>query len=131
MSDFMPTYYQACKGASPIRSGVEFFGLAMTIGPVLILTGGTIARTQKYRPQLLLAWVLYLLATGTMSTLKADSSLGKAIGFPVFMGVGGGILYAGTYFPVLAPLPVMANAHALAFFAFCRYFAGVSHSDRL
>lgn len=27
--------------------------------------------------------------------------------------------------PVLAPLPVSRNAHALAFFAFCRSFAGV------
>ncbi|KAI0341072.1 iron permease [Trametopsis cervina] len=122
---FLPTYYQACKGASPTRSGVEFFGLAMTIGPMLIITGVTIARSQRYRPQLWLAWVLYLIAMGTMSTLHADTPLGKTIGYPVFMGVGGGILYAGTYFPVLAALPVTANAHALAFFAFCRYFAGV------
>lgn len=32
---------------------------------------------------------------------------------------------ATLYFPVLAPLPVTENAHALAFFAFGRQFAGL------
>ena len=32
---------------------------------------------------------------------------------------------ATLYFPVLAPIPVTENAHALAFFAFGRSFAGV------
>lgn len=125
--DFMPLYYQACKGASPVKSGVDFFGLAMVIGPSLILTGASIAITKRYRPQLWLAWALCMIGVGIMSTLRADSSLAKGVGYLAILGVGGGILFAGTYFPVLAPLPVTENAHALAFFAFCRYFAGVSY----
>lgn len=123
--DFLPLYFQACKGASPVKAGVELFGLALSVGPVLLITGATIAITKSYRPQLWLAWVLFVLGMGVLSTLHADSPLARAIGFSSFIGVGGGILYAGTYFPVLAPLPATTNAHALAFFAFCRYFAGV------
>ena len=44
------------------------------------------------------------------------------------VGIGAGMIYATTYFPVLAPLPVSHNAYALAFFSFCRALAGVSHS---
>lgn len=65
------------------------------------------------------------MAMGVLSTLKADSPLSQGIGFPVLLGIGGGIWYSATYFPVLAPLPVSEIAHALAFFGFGRQFAGV------
>ena len=67
-----------------------------------------------------------VLAMGMMSTLRADSPFSHAVGYPIFLGIGSGIWYAATYFPVLAPLPISENAHALAFFSFCRSFASVS-----
>ncbi|GJE91675.1 MFS general substrate transporter [Phanerochaete sordida] len=122
---FIPIYFQACRDASPIRSGVEMFGYGLTVGPFLILTGISISITKRYRVQLWLAWVLVMVGMGLCSTVSADSPLAHAIGYWVLPGIGTGIIYAGTYFPVLAPLPVSENAHALAFFAFCRSFAGV------
>lgn len=85
----------------------------------------TIAITKTYRIQLWFSWALTVAAMGAMSTLQADSSLTKAIGFPVLLGVGSGLWYGATYFPVLAPLPVSQIAPALSFFAFGRQFAGV------
>ncbi|EKM56789.1 uncharacterized protein PHACADRAFT_254111 [Phanerochaete carnosa HHB-10118-sp] len=122
---FLPVYYQSCLNASPTRSGVELFGLAIPLGPSLLLTGASIAKTKSYRVQLWLSWALTVAAMGAMSTIKADSPSMHGIGFPILLGVGCGIFYAATYFPVLAPLPVTENAHALALFSFCRSFAGV------
>ncbi|EIM79125.1 MFS general substrate transporter [Stereum hirsutum FP-91666 SS1] len=122
---YLPTYYQACKGASAIRSGVELFGLVMTLGPVVILTGISVTKTNSYRWQCWVGWSLLLISMGLLSTLHADSTTGKAIGYPSLVGIGGGVVYAVTYFPVLAPLPVGESAKALAFFAFSRSFAGV------
>ncbi len=68
---------------------------------------------------------------GTMSTLHATTPVSHAIGFTVFEGVGMGLIYSATYFPVLAPLPVSQNAHALAFFSFLRSFASVRLKFRL
>ncbi|KAF8572538.1 hypothetical protein K439DRAFT_1625698 [Ramaria rubella] len=47
------------------------------------------------------------------------------VGFCVIYGAGAGINYATQVYPVQAPLPISANAHALAFFSFMRLFAGV------
>ncbi|KAF7799682.1 hypothetical protein EIP86_010922 [Pleurotus ostreatoroseus] len=95
----------------------------MPLGPTLLVVGGSIQATKRYRIQLWLGWVLIMLAAGTLSTVGAETLLARVIGLSVLEGVGMGILYASTYFPVLAPLPVSENAHALAFFSFCRSFA--------
>lgn len=124
--DYMPVYYQGCKGASPIASGVDIFGVAFTIVPAGIVSGISVARTQYFRPQLWLSWILIMIGVGLMSTLHADSSRSSAIGFPAIAGIGLGILVTSTYFPVLAPLPLSDNAHAIAFFMFCRNFGQVS-----
>lgn len=124
--DYLPTYFQACKGASPLLSGVDTFGLSMVLGPIVILTGISVTKLNRYRTQCYIGWAFLILAVGLLSTVSADTSLARTIGFSVLVSVGGGIVYAITYFPVLAPLPVDKNAHALAFFAFCRSFAGVS-----
>ncbi|CAE6468598.1 unnamed protein product [Rhizoctonia solani] len=121
---YLPTYYQGSKGASPIRSGVDLFGIAFTVAPFAILTGVSAVVFKKYRPQNYVAWVMATIGLGLLSTIKADSSMAKSIGFQVIVGIGAGILYASTTFPVLAPLPVTLNASALALLAFIRTFAG-------
>jgi hypothetical protein len=97
----------------------------MTLGPSLLVTGASIAITKKYRIQLWLSWAFTIGCMGALSTLRADSPTVHGIGYPALLGIGSGMFYCATYFPVLAPLPVSENAHALAFFAFCRSFASV------
>ena len=121
----MPAYFQACKGASPIKSGVDALPFAATLGVVLMLTGVSVAVTKAYRAQLWAAWACFVVSLGVMSTVDADTPLARALGFSVLVGVGAGVIYASTYYPVLAPLPVSENAHALALFAFFRSFASV------
>jgi hypothetical protein len=67
-----------------------------------------------------------MISAGVLSTLQADSNRAKYIGFEVLMGVALGILTTATYFPVLSPLPISENAHAIAFFIFTRAFGQVS-----
>ena len=60
-----------------------------------------------------------------MSTVTAEVPKGHFIGYEVIFSFGIGMLWSSTYFPVLAPLPVSANAKALSLFMFLRYFAQV------
>lgn len=79
----------------------------------------------------MIGWAVLTVAMGVLSTLKAETPIPEVVGLPILLGVGIGMLQSATYFPVLAPLPVSENAHALAFFAFCRSFAGVSLLSRI
>ncbi|EKM52353.1 uncharacterized protein PHACADRAFT_198414 [Phanerochaete carnosa HHB-10118-sp] len=120
---FGPVYFQACFGSSAICSGVLSLPLVTTLEPCLMLTGISITATKQYRPQLWLGWALYLAGMGGMLTLAVDTPFAHIAGFLVLQGVGSSMIYATTYFPILALLPIMENAHALVFFAFCRSFA--------
>lgn len=122
---YIPVYFQACKGASPIAAGVDQLGVALVLAPFGIISGVSVNKTRKYRPQLWISWVFLIIGTGLLTTLHEDSSRGRAIGFEIMAGMGMGILTTTTYFPVLAPLPVSENALALAFFMFLRNFAQV------
>jgi hypothetical protein len=103
-----------------------------------------VKKTKTYRPQLWLAWVLLLVATGLMTTVREDSPIGHIIGFSSIAAVGIGILVTTTYFPVLAPrkhlhvgvrgglltdecfsVTASKNGPALAYFMFLRNFAQV------
>ncbi|EKM60198.1 uncharacterized protein PHACADRAFT_132704 [Phanerochaete carnosa HHB-10118-sp] len=122
---FIPVFYQACWGASPIRSGVLFFGISLTVGPFLILGAVSIAATKTYRVQHWIGWAACLAGLGALSTLNEHTDIARATGALIVFGFGSGLVYGATYFPVLAPLPVTENAHAMAFFQFCRSFATV------
>lgn len=122
---YLPIYFQACKLASPIRSGVDLFGLALTIAPFAIFTGLSVEIFKRYRLQNYAGWVLSIIGFSLLSTLSADSTQGRYIGYEVIVGIGLGITWISTQFPILAPLPYSNNAHALAFFTFLRCFAQV------
>ena len=128
VADFLPVYYQACKDASPIASGVDLFGLCFTSGPIAVIAGASVAITKRYRPQLWLAWCLMMIGLGLMSQITESTSRGASIGYQVPIGIGVGIVFAAIYFPVLAPLPVTSNAPAVSFLIYLRTFSQVSDS---
>ena len=126
LADYLPSYYQACKGASPLRAGVYGLPITVVFAPALIGAGISINMTKAYRPQLVIGWCLVILAMGVLSSVRADSPLSHPLGFSSLVLLGAGFIYTGTYFPVLAPLNIKDNAYALSFFAYCRQFAAVS-----
>ncbi|KAJ3858401.1 major facilitator superfamily domain-containing protein [Lentinula novae-zelandiae] len=122
---YMPTYYQACKGDSPWKSGLHSLGLTIALGPASIIAGMSVTKSGKYHYQCYIGWSILVAGTGLLTMLDEESILSMAIALPALVSIGAGIIYSVAYFPVLAPLPPSHNAHALAFFAFCRSFAGV------
>ncbi|KAF8996657.1 iron permease [Cyathus striatus] len=92
---YLPVYFQACKGASPVGSGVDIFGLGFVLTP---------------------CWAVMMVGLGLLSMLDADTVKGASIGYEAVVAIGLGIMTTATYFP---------NAHALAFFTFARSFGQV------
>ncbi|KAI0826717.1 Mfs1.2 [Trametes gibbosa] len=122
---YLPVYYQSCKDASPLKSAVDTLGLSLSLGPAVICSSVSVTIFKVYRPQHYLGWSIFMIGMGVFTTVDADASLAQAVGLPIVIACGAGMIFAATYFPVLSPLPVSENAHALAFFAFCRSFAGI------
>ena len=150
-ADFFPVYFQACKDASPVKSGVYQLAFA-SLAPAAIVAGLSVKATERYRPQMWIAWTLVIVALGLMSTLLATDSLGKSTGCLVLLGLGigyvvfvdrglswsntptlthGSILQTTTMYPIQSPLPVTQNATALSFMWFLRVFATVNISRAL
>ena len=125
LSDYLPVYFQAVQGASPVRSGIDFLGMVMFITPSCMVVGASVQIFNRYRPQNYIGWALTVVGFGILTLLDADSGRAKYIGCQVVLGIGLGIIWIATQFPILAPLPFSNNAHALAFFTFVRSMSQV------
>ncbi|KAI0363641.1 iron permease [Pilatotrama ljubarskyi] len=120
---YLPVYFQASQGASAVGSGVDMFPLCLTVPAFAILTGLSVQIVRRYRPQNYIGWALIIVGFGALSILDEKSSLATYIGCQIPLGVGLGIVWISTQFPILAPLPFSNSVHALAFFTFTRCFA--------
>ena len=91
-TDYLPVYFQACKGASPIRSSVDILPITLVIAPFAFTAGTLIQITQKYRWASVVAWSISLIGFGLLSTLDADSSTGKWAGYQIVTAAGIGLM---------------------------------------
>ncbi|KAK7059979.1 iron permease [Favolaschia claudopus] len=120
---YLQVYFQACYNVSPTAAGVDGLGVAFITAPVGLFAGIVIQKTHSYRVPLWIGWIWIVVGIALLGTLDADTSRGKAIGYSIIAAIGMGTLILGSYFPVLAPVSVTKNAHALAFFVFLRNFS--------
>lgn len=96
------------------------------VAPSCIVMGISVEVFRLYRPQNYIGWVFTIVGFGLLVTLDVDSSRGTYICLQFVAAFGLGIIWIGTQFPILAPLPYSNNAHALAFFTFVRSMTQVS-----
>jgi hypothetical protein len=90
------------------------------------VAGIAVKKTGKYLAPIYVGWVLTVIGAGLLTTLRADSSLAKSIGFQIVIGGGIGITYVVTLFPILASIPITQTAPAMALYVFSRNFGYVS-----
>jgi hypothetical protein len=81
--------------------------------------------TGHYKIQNILVWVFCIAGSGILLILDADASWTAVRGCQTLIGIGLGLGYAATTFPVLAPLPTSQNAAAMGFHGFSRAFGQV------
>jgi hypothetical protein len=104
------------------------FGLSYGISVIAIVAGVVVKKTGKYVIPIYVGWVLAIIGAGLLTTLRADSSMAKSIGFQLPISAGVGIVYVVSLFPILASIPVTQSAPAMALFVFSRNFGYVSPS---
>ena len=90
------------------------------------MAGVTVRKTGNYVFPTFIGWALTIVGAGLLTTLRADTSLSKSVGFQIVIGSGVGIIYVVTLFPILASIPVTQTAPAMALYVFSRNFGYVS-----
>jgi EmrB/QacA subfamily drug resistance transporter len=109
---FLPLYFQAVLGATPILSGVYLLPTAIALSIFSICTGITIRKTGQYRPIIWFGMFMMTLGTGLFIDLGAHSSWAKIIIYQVIAGIGVGPNFQ-------APLIAMQSLVPVSSFQYC------------
>ncbi|KAL8994387.1 MAG: hypothetical protein Q9169_005622 [Polycauliona sp. 2 TL-2023] len=119
---YMPLYYEAVKGFSPIISGVALFPETFTVAPASVIVGILITVTGRYRWAIWSGWVLTVLGTGLLYLLDVDIPTVSWIFITLVGGLGMGMLFPSMAFAIQASQTNEDLAFAIAMFSFFRAF---------
>ncbi|KAJ5095464.1 hypothetical protein NUU61_004820 [Penicillium alfredii] len=117
---YLPLYFQAVLGVSPIMSGVYLLPLVLSISISAALTGIFIQRTGKYVPAMWFGLVLLTLGVGLLIILEDTANWGKIMGFQIISGAGVGLNFEGPLLALQAIVGVENTATATATIGFVR-----------
>ncbi|KAL8704544.1 MAG: hypothetical protein Q9201_002279 [Fulgogasparrea decipioides] len=119
---YLPLYYEAVKGFSPIVSGVALFPQTFTVAPACVVVGVLITVTGRYRWAIWSGWVLTVLGTGLLYLLDVHTSTLAWVFLNLVGGLGIGMLFPSMAFAIQASQTNEDLAFAVAMFSFFRAF---------
>jgi hypothetical protein len=102
-SDYIPVYFQACKNATPIRSGLYQLGCSLVTAPAGMGAGIWVKKSGRYRAPLWIGWCFVIAGTAALTTIHADTPTANAVAFIGLAGIGVGMMSTTVQFPILAP----------------------------
>lgn len=119
---YMPLYFEAVKGFSPIISGVALFPATFTVAPAAVIVGMLVTATGRYRWAIWIGWAFTTVGSGLQILLKPDTSTVAWVFINLIPGIGTGMLFPSTLFGVQAATPDNDMAAAVSLFSFFRDF---------
>ncbi|PYH88411.1 major facilitator superfamily transporter [Aspergillus ellipticus CBS 707.79] len=122
---FLPIYFQAVLGATPSRSAVMLFPIAMTTAPAGIVAGIMMTQTGKYRVWHFAGFALMTIACGLFTLFDQSTPTGQWTGYQILFGVGTGVVFTTGLPPILATLAEGDVATGTATWIFMRNFGAI------
>ncbi|KAJ4287259.1 hypothetical protein N0V90_012657 [Kalmusia sp. IMI 367209] len=119
---YLPLYFQAVKGMTPIMSGVAVFPWTFTVAPAAGIAGALIAKTGNYRYATWAGWFLTTFGNGLLIYLKTDTNTVSWIFLNLVGGTGAGMLFPAMAITVQASASIEDQAYAANMFSFLRAF---------
>ncbi len=119
---YLPLYFEAVKGYSPLISGLAVFPQTLTVAPSALLVGILISVRGKYRSFLWIGWALTALGSGLMYLLDVRTSVPAWVFLNLTSGLGLGVLYPAMAFAIQASVQNDDIAFAVAAYSFFRSF---------
>ena len=101
---YLPIWFQAIKGVTAVKSGIDSLPMILGVVVASIVAGGAITAIGYYTPFMLAASVLTSIGAGLLSTLSVDAGHAKWIGYQAIYGLGVGL---GLQQPLIAVQTVL------------------------
>ncbi|KAF8137559.1 major facilitator superfamily domain-containing protein [Boletus edulis] len=121
---FLPRYFIDVKGSSLVMSGIQMFGLILTLGASSVLGANILSLTGRVRLIGVVGGLLYALGSALMLDVGRYTPVARTIGYSVFTGIASGLLYQ----PSLVVGPMSVQPHQIAgisgFLSFLRTLGG-------
>ncbi|KAK6005961.1 hypothetical protein QM012_006371 [Aureobasidium pullulans] len=102
---YMPEYFQAVKGYSPVMAGVAALPQTVTVVPCAVGVGIVVGKTGRYRWAIWLGWTLTTFGLGLLIYLKVDTSVPAWIFLEIVSGLGVGLLFPSIALAIQASTP--------------------------
>ncbi|KAB8209605.1 major facilitator superfamily domain-containing protein [Aspergillus parasiticus] len=122
---FLPIYFQAVRGVSAMRSGINTLPVFAGVLPFAILGGILLSKLGRYKPLHFLGFIPLTITMGLFSLLTADSSTAAWVCFQLLCSVGTGLLSGITLPAMQAPLDESLVAVTTGVWSFARGFGSV------
>ncbi|KKA30913.1 hypothetical protein TD95_002630 [Thielaviopsis punctulata] len=90
---YLPIWFQAIKGLSPVQSGIRLIPLVIAMVIATGSTGALISKTGYYTPVLLVGIVIMCIGAGLLTTLQVHTSQARWIGYEFLYGLGLGATF--------------------------------------
>ena len=119
---FMPVYFQAVLGTSPLDAGIDFLPYTAAVVPFGIVAGILMSKTGLYKPLHWTGFALNAIGAGLLSLLSRSSSKAAWACFQIIAAGGTGIILTAMLPAILAALPESDVAVATGVFSFVRSF---------
>lgn len=105
-SYFLPLYFQAVLGATPILSGVYLLPTALSLSILSAITGIVIKKTGQYLPLIWFGMFMMTLGFGLFIDLHERSSWAKIIIYQIIAGMGVGPNFQSPLIALQSIVPV-------------------------
>ncbi|KAF2265002.1 MFS general substrate transporter [Lojkania enalia] len=102
---YLPYYFQALKGSSPLFSSVQVLPFNIFLVPSAMVNGGLLNKFGQYKPLHWVGFAMYTLGAGLFSTMDAATSVVKWVFWQLFAAWGLGGLIMSTLPAIQASLP--------------------------
>ena len=122
-SYYLPLYFQAVLGATPILSGVYLLPTALALSAGSIGTGIFVGKTGLFLPPIYLGLFMLTLGYGLFVDFSAHSSWAKIIMYQIVAGVGVGPLFQAPIIALQAHINPRDIGTATATLGFVRQLA--------
>lgn len=87
----LPIWFQAIKGVSPVKSGIDNIPLVIALVVASIFSGGLVSKLGYYTPFMIASSMIMSVGAGLITTFKQNTGHAEWIGYQVIYGFGLGL----------------------------------------